>query len=253
MNYLEVPSSYDINYVILSFVIAFAGSFVALSAARRIIKPNGQISGFDLMSASLALGGIGVWTMHFIGMLALDLEARIGYSMAETIGSFVLACLSTGFALTYVAKAPQHLGRLLIAGVALGLGVGAMHYLGMHSMRFGGQIIWSYSLIALSLVIAVVAATAALWLAFNTRPLAVRLAAALIMALAVCAMHYTGMGAADFVCTSPADLLVTPRGWDIVYSDNLTQVVLILAVGITVLLSLDQIAQRMAGAARQNR
>lgn len=246
----EVVSSYDSAYVLFSFLIAFVGSFVALTAARRIVGQGGRINHFDLLAATLALGGIGVWTMHFIGMTALKLDLRVGYSMTETIVSLVVVCLATGFGLTYVARDPSSKARLLTAGAALGLGVGVMHYLGMYGMRFGGYISWSFLLVAVSILIAVVAATAALWLAFNTKPLALRLLAAVIMAVAVCAMHYTGMAAADFVCTT-LERQVVPRGFGVINSTDLPEVVMVMAIGITLVLSIDLLTQKVLGAPKK--
>jgi NO-binding membrane sensor protein with MHYT domain len=247
----EVVSSYDSTYVFLSFLIAFAGSFVALTAARRIIAPSGKINSFDLLASTLALGGIGVWTMHFIGMSALKMDLRVGYAMTETITSLLLVCLATGFGLSYVARDPSNRGRLLTGGASLGLGVAVMHYLGMYGMRFGGYISWSFVLVLVSVLIAVVAATAALWLAFNTKPLALRVLAAVIMAAAVNAMHYTGMAAADFVCTT-ADRQSLPRGFGVIVSTDLPQVVLVMAVGITLVLSIDLLAQKFLGAPKKH-
>ena len=238
----EVVSSYDTEFVALSFAIAFVGSFVALTAARRIVGRDGRINRFDLVSATLALGGIGVWTMHFIGMTALRVDLRVGYALVETLVSLVLVCAATAFALTYVARSPANLGRLLTAGVILGAGVGVMHYLGMYGMRFGGYIDWSVPLVAGSILIAVLAATAALWLAFNTRALAIRLIAAVVMAIAVCAMHYTGMAAADFVCTT-ADRMALPGGFGVITSTDLPGMVTVMAIGIALILAIDLAAQ----------
>lgn len=204
---------------------------------------SGRVSGFDLLAATLALGGIGVWTMHFIGMTALRLDLRVGYSMVETLLSLLVVCLATAFGLLHVARAPTNRGRLVSAGVIVGLGVGVMHYLGMYGMRFGGQINWSLLLVATSLVIAVVAATAALWLAFNTRPVALRLLAAAVMAVAVCAMHYTGMAAADFVCTT-ADRAAVPGGFGVIISTDLPGMVLVMSTGIALVLSIDLLMQK---------
>ena len=239
-----VVANYDDTYVALSFAIAFIGSFVALSAPRRIVGPRGRISRFDLLAATLALGGIGVWTMHFVGMAALRLDLRVGYSLNETIASLLVVSIATGFGLTYVARDPSNIKRLLTAGATVGLGVSVMHYLGMYGMRFGGYINWSFLLVAASILIAVVAATAALWLAFNTRPIALRLVAAVVMAVAVCAMHYTGMAAAEFVCTT-ADRLAPPRGMGVLIATDLPMLVLVMAVGISIVLSIDLLTQKL--------
>ena len=248
----EVITSYDHVYVALSFALAFVGSFVALSAARRMIGPDGRINHFDLLAATLALGGIGVWTMHFIGMAALRMDLRVGYALTETVISLLVVCAATAYGLVYVARKPDSLPRLLVAGAAVGLGVVVMHYLGMYGMRFGGYISWSFALVATSVLIAIVAATAALWLAFNTKPVALRLVAAVVMAVAVCAMHYTGMAAADFVCTT-ADRLAAPRGFGVIISTDLPDVVMVIAIGIALVLSIDLLAQKVLGSHKHPR
>ena len=248
----EVVSNYNDTYVLLSFAIAFVGSFVALSAARRIVGPGGRLNHFDLLAATLALGGIGVWTMHFVGMAALRLDLRVGYSLTETLVSLLVVCAATGFGLTHVARKPADARRLLTAGAIVGLGVVVMHYLGMYGMRFGGYISWSVGLVALSVLIAVVAATAALWLAFNTKPVALRLLAAVIMAIAVCAMHYTGMYAADFVCTT-ADRSAAPLGFGVIISTELPNVVLVMAAGIALVLSIDLLTQKLLASGKRAR
>jgi len=247
----QVVSSYDGTCVAFSFLIAFIGSFVALTAARRLVGPEGRINRFDLVAATLALGGIGVWTMHFIGMTALKLDLRVGYSLSETLLSLLVVCLATGFGLTHVARNPASPRRLLVAGAIVGLGVVVMHYLGMYGMRFGGYIAWSAGLVAVSTGIAVAAAAAALWLAFNTRPVALRLTAAAVMAVAVSAMHYTGMAAANFVCTTP-DRGANPRGFGVITSTALPGVVLVISIGIALVLSIDLLTQRFLKAPKNH-
>lgn len=239
-----VVASYDLLYVAISFAISVVGAFVALTAATQIRQRNGGISVLNSLAAGLALGGIGVWSMHFIGMLALKLDVATSYSMVETGVSLVAAVLATALALGFVAKAPQQLPRLLGAGFLLGLGVVVMHYLGMFGMKFGGFIAWNFAIVALSAALAVGAATAALWLAFNTRTLGLRAAAAVLMAVAVCAMHYTGMTAAEFVCTTE-NRTATPQGFGYISANNLSSLVVAVALMIAALISLDQLFQRV--------
>ncbi|MBX3587471.1 MAG: histidine kinase [Ramlibacter sp.] len=239
-----VTTSYSQGLVLLSYAISMIGALVALTAARRINLPGGRISWTNLMTAGLALGGIGVWAMHFIGMLALNMDLGVGYSLTETLLSLVAAVIATSLALAFVARNPGNFGRLAGAGALLGLGVTFMHYLGMFGMRFGGYIQWSYDVVGISMVIAVVAATAALWLAFNTRTILARVAAAAIMGLAVCAMHYTGMAAAQFICTT-ANRTALPVGFGVISSFDLPAMVTVLAMGIAIVLSIDQVMQRM--------
>ena len=170
---LLAQTSYDLGLVALSYAIAVLGSFVALTAARRIRGEQGGTRWLNVLAAGSALGGIGVWSMHFTGMLALRLGMGSGYAMAETLVSLVAAVASTSAALAFVAQRPDSNVRVLGAGALLGLGVAFMHYLGMAGMRFPGFIVWSWDVVGLSVLIAVAAASAALWLAFRTRGFAV--------------------------------------------------------------------------------
>ncbi|WP_226986068.1 MHYT domain-containing protein [Ramlibacter tataouinensis] len=239
-----MSTSYNASFVALSYAIAAIGAFVALTAATRIAGPGGRLNMINVLSAGLALGGIGVWSMHFIGMLALDVRMGIGYSLPETLVSLVAAVLATAAAMAWVGVKPS-MGRLIGAGVLLGLAVCVMHYLGMYGMRFAGFFQWSSELVGLSIVIAIVAATAALWLGLVVRNIAARVAASLIMAAAVCAMHYTGMAAADFVCTSP-NPMATPQGFGIISSLQLPVLVSVLALGMAFVISVDQAFQHFA-------
>src|SRR5205085_326243 len=109
----------------------------------------------------------------------------------------VAAVAGSALALGFVARDPHNLGRIGAAGVVLGMGVVVMHYLGMFGMKIPGFIQWDYGVVAISALIAVLAATAALWLAFHMHSRTTRVLAALVMGVAVCAMHYTGMHAAE--------------------------------------------------------
>ena len=241
-----VATSYDSLYVVFSYLISVIGSFVALTAARNIVRPDGEISAFNVMAAGLALGGIGVWSMHFMGMLALKADLAIGYSLTETLISLIAAVVATSLALYFVAG-KSSFGRIVVAGTVLGLGVCVMHYLGMYGMRFGGYFRWSFDVVGLSVAIAIIAATAALWLAFNTNNWLARGAAALVMGGAVCAMHYTGMGAANIICTT-ANRTAMPRGFGVISTVQLPMVVISLALGIAAILAIQQLFQQQPDA-----
>ena len=178
-------------------------------AARRIRGEQGGTRWLNVLAAGSALGGIGVWSMHFTGMLALRLGMGSGYAMAETLVSLVAAVAATSAALAFVAQRPDSNVRVLGAGALLGLGVAFMHYLGMAGMRFP------------------------------------RLAAALVMGVAVCAMHYTGMAAADFICTAPAtERFATPRGFAVISSMGLAVLTPLVAIALAVLIAFDQMIQK---------
>jgi NO-binding membrane sensor protein with MHYT domain len=243
-------AEYAPHLVALSFLIAAAGAFAALTAASRIVGPTGRLQPLNALASGIALGGIGVWSMHFIGMQAVEVGLGISYSVPETLGSLAAAIVVSGCAFWWVAQR-QSAARIAGAGVALGLGVCVMHYLGMHGMRFGGYFAWSLPLVAASVAIAIAAATVALWLAFTLRTVRARLAASVVMAGAVCSMHYTGMGAATFICTTP-NPQEYPRGALLVSSLGMPPVVTVVAIGAAFVILLDQFFKRlqMTGPAR---
>ena len=236
--------SYNPVLLGLSFAVSVLGSFIGLMACRHIMGTDGRISWYNAVSAAVAIGGVAVWSMHFIGMLALKVDLAHGYALVETLVSMLAAIVATTLALAYVAKAPNSVVRLLGAGVALGLGVCVMHYLGMYGMRFGGVFVWNWALVALSVGIAIVAATAALWLAFRASGFGMRLLAALVMGVAVCAMHYTGMAAADIVCTV-TDRISAPTGFGVLSSSRLLLVVTFVVASLMLFMLLDQMRTAM--------
>ncbi|MET8829338.1 MHYT domain-containing protein [Streptomyces sp. NPDC004610] len=148
----------------------------------------------------LALGaasiGCGIWTMHFIAMMGFQVqETWIRYDTGLTLLSLLVAVVVVGIGVFLVGKRGARRGTLLVAGVITGLGVAAMHYLGMAALHMNGQVHYDVVTVGLSLVIAIVAATAALWAAVTIRGFLASLGASLVMGVAVSGMHYTGMAA----------------------------------------------------------
>jgi len=238
-----LETSYRSGFVVLSYVFAVVGSFIALTSARDIVRRSGRIDWLATTITGVALGGIGVWSMHFLGMLAVQIDIGVGYRLLETLTSLVAAVCASSAALVYVAKAPSDPKRIVVAGCLLGLGVAVMHYLGMYGMRFGGFIRWSPEIVALSVLIAMVAATAALWLAFNVGGIGPRAAASAVMGIAVCAMHYTGMSAAGFICTT-ANRLAVPSGSGVIASFNMPTMVVLITIGTAMIIVLDLVMRR---------
>jgi NO-binding membrane sensor protein with MHYT domain len=148
----------------------------------------------------LALGatsiGSGIWTMHFIAMIGFQVEeTRVGYDVGLTVLSLAVAIVMVAIGVFAVGYRGATTGTLAAAGVITGLGVAAMHYLGMSALQLNGSIEYRTSTVALSVVIAVVAATAALWAAVSIRGFLASLGASLVMGVAVSGMHYTAMAA----------------------------------------------------------
>lgn len=200
-----IPLQFDSGLVALSFAISVLGAYVALLAASRIRTPDNRTHMGYVVASAVALGGVGIWGMHFIGMAAQIIPSRVAYGAPLTLFSLVVAMAFSGAALWFVGRARFTLTRCAIAGVVAGLGVVAMHYLGMDSMRMSAVFEWNRWLVTASFVVAVVAATVALWLAFNLYTEWQRIGAAVLMALAVCGMHYLGVAAGAIVCTVPRD------------------------------------------------
>ncbi len=189
-----VPLALQPGVVALSFLIAFFGSYVALVAAARIrasAQDGVNVRGFVLIAA-VSMGGIGIWGMHFIGMQAQRMPFEVGYALWLTLLSAAVAVAFSGMAFWYVGRQAFSLGRCVVAGVLAGLGVAAMHYIGIGAMRMPAMFLWNVELVALSVAVAMASAIAALWLAFNVQREWQRVAAAAVMGLAVCGMHYTG-------------------------------------------------------------
>ncbi|WP_376739582.1 MHYT domain-containing protein [Pandoraea apista] len=154
-----------------------------------------------------------------------------------------------GAALWYVARAPyRNVLQCAIAGVAGGLGVAGMHYLGMSAMRTQAYFEWDTTIIALSILIAIVAASVALWLAFHLETTLQRVLASLVMAVAVCGMHYTGMRAGTIICTAatPAQISIRLHGDTLPYGVFLIACVVLLAMGVLLYRTSRRRRERMA-------
>jgi NO-binding membrane sensor protein with MHYT domain len=199
-------ASYDIIFVTVSVVLALLGSFAALVSAIRIPLSTGRQRWRWVGAAGFSLGGGAIWSMHFIGMAAYHLGGMtIVYNVPLTVLSLAIAVLTSGVGLAIVSFQPDSLRRLALGGVVAGLGVAAMHYTGMAAMRTASTIDYEHGRVVVSIVIAVVAALAALFIAFRVRSKVHVVVASFIMAAAVCGMHYTGMSATRVEHTANAE------------------------------------------------
>ena len=194
--------SYSFTLVLISLCVAILASYTALDLTGRIATAKGRAVHFWTAGGALAMG-VGVWSMHFIGMLAFKLPIDLGYDFALTALSLLIAVLSCGFALWLVSQPKLPLAQLAFGALIMGAGISAMHYTGMAALRMQPGIDYDPTLFGASLVIAVGASAAALWIAFRLRQNSphVRLArtgAAVIMGIAIVGMHYTGMAGARF-------------------------------------------------------
>ncbi|HEY4038793.1 MAG TPA: MHYT domain-containing protein, partial [Burkholderiaceae bacterium] len=206
---------YDAWRVATSVLIAAFASFVTLDLAKRVRADDQSVARIWWAAGSVTMG-TGIWSMHFVGMLAYQLPIALGYTRGLTFLSWVAAVSVSGIAL-YVASRGRLTHRRLASGsAAMGAGICAMHYIGMAALDFAPGIVWNWALVAASGAIAVVASAAALQIFFwlrglsDGRGLRYQLAAALVMGLAISGMHYTAMAAANVpvasICRSATGL-----------------------------------------------
>jgi diguanylate cyclase len=199
--------TYNYFVVLLSVLVAVAVSHTALRLAARVAHGRGSAAQIWLAGGAVAMG-TGIWSMHFIGMLAFSLPIPLSYDLIPTIGSLVLAIASSGFALKLASRPDSGLGRLSGGALVMGAGISAMHYLGMTAVQVVPMIQYEPGLVAASLAVAIAASFAALWLFTHLgtqtswQMRATRMGAALVMGLAISGMHYTGMAASRFAANS---------------------------------------------------
>src|SRR5947209_5332868 len=200
---MVVIGTYDPYLVALSILVACMASYTALDLGRHVEAARGLARRVWLVAAAITMGG-GIWSMHFIGMLAFIMPTPMSYDIGLTILSLVVAISVTGGGFYVISCQRASPLRLVLSGIFMGLGIAAMHYTGMAAMRGHAALSYDPLFVALSLVIAIGASTAALGLAFRTTDhLGQKLVAAVVMGLAISGMHYTAMKAAIFTAHSP--------------------------------------------------
>lgn len=230
---------YDLRLVFLSFVVASVAAAAALEIIERATAaPTRRIRSFWLITGSLAMG-LGVWAMHFIGMLSLTLPVPMTYDLSTTIVSALPAILASGVAI-HVLSRPLRTGRLISGGALMAAGIGTMHFTGMEAMRGAVELYYDPILFVGSPLVAFFLATAAFWAEFKLSPregpdpLVGILVGAPVLAAAVCGMHYTAMRAAVFQATPgptpPSSMVFTPFALSVAIL-VVTTLILAIAVG----------------------
>ena len=198
-----LASHYNPSLVILSVLIAILASYVALDLAGRMAAAQGQGRRWWLLGGALAMG-TGIWSMHFIGMLAFSLPVAIRYHIPTVMISHIAAVLASGVALYVVSRHALDAVPFFSGGALMGMGITAMHYIGMAAMRLSVRVHYDLWLVGLSIMIAIGASLVGLWIAFHLRSdmskggVGKKVMGAIVLGSAIPAMHYTGMGAASF-------------------------------------------------------
>ena len=193
--------SYGLLNPVLGYAMSCLGAFLGLRCVILARAYEGAARARWLILAAVAIGAVGIWAMHFIAMLGFSLPGEpLLYNVPLTVASMLLAVAVVGVGLFIVGFGPGGYGaggwsRLVGGGVIIGVGVAGMHYLGMAAMSMPGSMTYNLPLVIVSVLIACVAGTTALWIGTWVRGVLATAGAALIMGIAVTGMHYTGMAA----------------------------------------------------------
>jgi two-component system cell cycle sensor histidine kinase/response regulator CckA len=202
-----LPGTYDLRLVALSVLIAICASYAALDLAGRVTAARGRALIFWLVGGAGAMG-LGMWSMHYIGMLAFRLPVPVSYDWPTVMASLRVAIATSGVALYVVSGEDLSLPRTLAGSVVLGAGIAGMHYIGMAAMRSSAMCHYNVPLVILSVVLAIAISFVALRLAFLARDekgaTPRKLSSAAVMGLAIPVMHYTGMAAVYFTTDGAA-------------------------------------------------
>ena len=207
----SLTGTYDLRLVELSVVIAMCASYAALDLAGRVTAAKSFARTVWLMGGATAMG-LGIWSMHYIGMLAFKLPVPVEYDWPTVVLSLIAAIMASSVALFVVSRKKMGMWRAAGGSIPMGAGIAAMHYSGMEAMRLTAMCHYDAKLVALSVVLAIVISFVALCLAFLSREekqvmTARKVASAVVMGAAIPVMHYTGMAAASFMpMSTPPDL-----------------------------------------------
>ncbi|MGH9412728.1 MAG: MHYT domain-containing protein, partial [Terriglobales bacterium] len=204
-----LPYHYNWPLVVLSVVIAIGASYAALDLAGRVTAARAHFRWLWLTGGACAMG-LGIWSMHYIGMLAFRLPMPVEYDWPTVLLSLLAAIAASAVALFVVSRREMRWRHALTGSAFMGGGIAAMHYIGMAAMRLPAMCRWNLWIVAGSVLLAVLISLVALWLQFRVRGgegesrLRFKLFCAAVMGCAIPVMHYTGMAAAIFVVPGPA-------------------------------------------------
>jgi NO-binding membrane sensor protein with MHYT domain len=181
---------------VLAYLMSCVGGFIGLRLTTRAFAYEGGARVRWLLLAAVSIGVTGIWVMHFIGMLGYSVAGQtVHFNVAVTVISLFIAVLVVFGGLLIIGLGQPTNRNLIIAGVITGIGVAAMHYVGMAAIEMQATMKYSIPLVVLSVIIGIVAASAALWAALRLRGLWSTLGASLIFGVGVSALHYTGVAA----------------------------------------------------------
>ena len=246
--------SYGLLNPLLGYAVSCLGAFLGLRCVTRSRAYTGYARARWLALAAVTLGATGIWAMHFIAMLGYTIPGQqILYNVPLTIISMLIAIIVVGIGLFIVGFAKGGSLPLITGGVIVGLGVASMHYLGMAAMTMPDSVHYNIPLFILSVVIAIVAGTAALWAGTQVRGVAATIGAALIMGVAVSGMHYTGMAAMSLQANSMSGMAGMSGSTAISFLVPLLVGISLLTFALTLVLSLSPTEEEIAADAMLQR
>lgn len=234
-----LPVRYEAWLVVVSYLVAALASYTAIELVARVREFHADArKATGWLTGSAVTMGAGIWSMHFLAMLALQLPVLVRYELWTTLTSMAIAMVTSGLALSIVTHSAATAARLALGGAVMGLGISAMHYTGMAAMRLEAQVMYYPGPFILSVAAAIACATLALWLLsrHGDTDLRSRLWAAAIMGVAVSAMHYTGMYAT--VCVATGATTALAAGLDPLLLALAVTSVTLLTTGVALTLSL---------------
>ena len=195
---------------VLGFVMSSLGCFLGLRCTTRARASRGAPRARWLLLATVSIATTGIWVMHFVAMLGFTIPGQtISYSVPVTVLSMLIAVIVVGIGLLIVGFGGSGWRTLLMGGLIIGFGVASMHYIGMAAMKMPDTVRYNNVVVVLSVAIAVVAGTAALWAALRLATVGATLLASLIMGVAVSGMHYTGIAAMHVYGTQNPGMLAS--------------------------------------------
>ncbi|WP_134702088.1 PAS domain S-box protein [Ammoniphilus sp. YIM 78166] len=197
---MELLGVYNVPLMILSFLVAVVASYTALDLIGRLTVSSGYVRKILLIGGACAIG-MGVWSMHFIAMLSYHLPIGMEYSLWHVLASL-------GVSILFAFAALRSIPRIILGSLFMGSGISMMHYMGMAAIKGEVTLGYSFPLVLLSILIAILASYCAFWLSLYFRSSEGRfqigkLGSSLIMGLAICGMHYTGMAATRIFSNQP--------------------------------------------------
>jgi len=222
-----MPVTYETWLVLLSIVMAVQGAYVGLSLAVQIADANGLRRRL-LLAGAAASFAVAIWTMHFVGMLAVRLPFQVDYLVFPTLLSFLVCAIVVGAAVYATSSGPLTLLRLTLSACLMGGGIFTMHYIGMSALDASTYMVHNRVYVAASMAIAIAASGLALWLATGRGGRPPLILSALVFGIAVSGMHYTAMGG---VALEP--FATAPSGAPALSIDLLAIVVAVVAFGIS--------------------